>query len=72
MSRADASIQADLRTSILDAPRPEEKPVVQTAVLDNGSTALFVVSRDDLIEMKLRAARPQDIADVQKLQELDR
>lgn len=33
---------------------------------------LWVVSRDGLIDMKTRAARPQDMADVEKLMELDR
>lgn len=36
------------------------------------ATALSVVSRDALIAMKLAAGRPQDQADVIKLQELDR
>lgn len=36
-----------------------------------GST-LSVVSRSALIAMKLAAARPQDIADVEKLEDLDR
>jgi len=34
--------------------------------------SLTVVSRDALMAMKLAAARPQDIADVEKLQDLDR
>jgi hypothetical protein len=33
---------------------------------------LSVVSRDALIAMKIAAARPQDIADVEKLRDLDR
>lgn len=33
---------------------------------------LTVVSRDALIAMKLAAARPQDLADVEKLRDLDR
>lgn len=46
VSRADPSIPAALRTAIFDAPRPTDaKPVVQTATLDNGATALFVVTR---------------------------
>lgn len=40
--------------------------------LPAGDTTLSVVSRDALIEMKLAAARPQDIADVEKLREIDR
>lgn len=33
---------------------------------------LWVVSRDALIAMKARAARPQDIADIERMQEIDR
>lgn len=33
---------------------------------------IWVVSRDALIDMKTRAGRPQDLADVEKLLELDR
>jgi hypothetical protein len=33
---------------------------------------LWVVSRDGLVRMKTAAGRPQDLADVQRLQELDR
>ena len=38
--------------------------------LDDGH--VFVVSRDALIEMKARAARPQDISDIASLKEIDR
>jgi hypothetical protein len=34
-----------LRAAIFDAPRPDAKPVVRTVALDNGATALFVVTR---------------------------
>lgn len=37
-----------------------------------GEKSLCVVSRDALIAMKAAAARPIDIADIQKLRELDR
>jgi hypothetical protein len=37
-----------------------------------GERDVVVVSRDALIAMKARAARPQDLADVQNLQDLDR
>ena len=37
-----------------------------------GDGMVTVVSRDSLIQMKSAAARPQDIADVVKLRELDR
>lgn len=45
ISRGDPSIPAALRTAVFEAPRPEGKPVVRSATLDDGSTAVFVVSR---------------------------
>jgi hypothetical protein len=37
-----------------------------------GNGHVNVVSREALIGMKARAARPQDLADIQNLKELDR
>ena len=37
-----------------------------------GDREVVVVSRDALIAMKARAARPQDIADIQNLEDIDR
>ena len=45
VSRGDPSIPAALRTAIFEAPRPTDKPVIKTATLDDGSTAVFVVTR---------------------------
>jgi hypothetical protein len=45
VSRGDPSIPAALRTAIFDAPRPTSTPVIKTASLDDGSTALFVMTR---------------------------
>ncbi|HEU5137328.1 MAG TPA: peptidyl-prolyl cis-trans isomerase [Steroidobacteraceae bacterium] len=45
VSRGDPSIPAALRTAIFEAPRPTEKPVIKSATLDDGSTAVFVVTR---------------------------
>ena len=45
VSRGDPSIPEGLRIAIFEAPRPDAKPVVKTAKLDDGSTAVFVVSR---------------------------
>jgi peptidyl-prolyl cis-trans isomerase D len=45
VSRGDPSIPAALRTAVFEAPRPEGKPVARSATLDDGSTAVFVVSR---------------------------
>jgi hypothetical protein len=42
------------------------------ATLPFGSRQVVVVSRDALIAMKARAARPQDIMDIQNLQDIDR
>lgn len=37
-----------------------------------GGGGLWVLDREALIAMKLRAGRPQDLVDVQRLQEIDR
>lgn len=44
VSRGDPSIPAALRTAVFEAPRPAGKPVVRTVNLDDGSTAVFVVT----------------------------
>ena len=45
VGRGDPSIPAALRTSIFEAPRPAAAPVVRTTALDDGSTAVYVVTR---------------------------
>jgi peptidyl-prolyl cis-trans isomerase D len=45
VSRGDPSIPEALRLAIFEAPRPEAKPVVKSVKLDDGSTAVFVVTR---------------------------
>ena len=45
VSRGDPSIPAALRTAIFEAPRPTDKPVIKSAALDDGSTAVYVVTR---------------------------
>ncbi len=45
VSRGDPSIPAALRTALFEAPRPADKPVVRTVSLDDGSTAIYVVTR---------------------------
>jgi len=45
VGRGDPSIPADLRTAVFEAPRPADKPVIQMKALDDGSSALFIVSR---------------------------
>jgi hypothetical protein len=40
--------------------------------VDTLTGALWVVSREALIEMKAASARPQDLADIEKLEDLDR
>ena len=49
------------------------EPVWATRVrLPFADRNVTVVSRDGLIAMKARAARPQDIADIQNLKDIDR
>jgi peptidyl-prolyl cis-trans isomerase D len=50
VGRKDPSIAAALGTAIFEAPRPEGKPVVRTAKLDNGATALVVITRTRVAE----------------------
>ena len=45
---------------------------VQLAMPNEQPRELSVVSRDGLISLKLAAARPQDLVDIQKLQEVSR
>jgi peptidyl-prolyl cis-trans isomerase D len=45
VARGDPSIPAALRTSIFEAPRPTAAPVVRTVALDDGSTAVYAVTR---------------------------
>jgi len=45
VSRGDPSIPAALRTAVFEAPRPTTAPVIRTATLDDGSSAVFVLSR---------------------------
>jgi hypothetical protein len=45
---------------------------VTFATTDAPESALWVVSRGGLITLKLAAGRPQDIVDVQRLQEVSR
>jgi peptidyl-prolyl cis-trans isomerase D len=45
VSRGDPSMPAALRTAVFEAPRPEGKSVVRSATLDNGSSAVFIITR---------------------------
>lgn len=45
VGRGDPSIPAALRTAIFEAPRPAEAPVSKATSLDDGSAAVFVVTR---------------------------
>lgn len=45
VGRGDPSIPADLRTAVFEAPRPSGAPVTRMATLDDGSSALFVLTR---------------------------
>jgi peptidyl-prolyl cis-trans isomerase D len=53
VSRGDPSIPAALRTAVFEAPRPEGKPVAKTVALDDGSTAVFVVTRTRVSDASL-------------------
>lgn len=44
VGRGDPSIKADLSTAVFEAPRPSGAPVARMATLDDGSSAVFVVS----------------------------
>lgn len=57
---------------LLVAEGPLASVLDTTVRLDLAGQPLHVVSRDTLIAMKASSGRPQDLADVQKLQELDR
>lgn len=49
------------------------EPVWQSRqVVESEGGPLWVVSREKLIQMKVGAGRPQDLADVERLQEMDR
>jgi hypothetical protein len=50
--------------------RPEDLASRQTTEIEGGR--MNVVSREDLISLKLAAGRPQDLVDVQRLQETRR
>lgn len=73
-------IEPDGRTLILDvllAEGPLEsvwqtRARVAFAASEAPGSALWVVSRDGLITLKLAAGRPQDIVDIQRLQEASR
>ena len=50
VSRGDPSIPAALRTAIFEGPRPTATPVIRAATLDDGSTAIYVVTRTRVAE----------------------
>ncbi len=56
VGRGDPSIPAALRTAIFEAPRPSGATVARTTALDDGSTALFVLTRSRQPD---NAANPQ-------------
>jgi len=45
VGRGDPSIPAALSTAVFHAARPTDKPVISSATLDDGSTAVYVVTR---------------------------
>jgi peptidyl-prolyl cis-trans isomerase D len=55
VSRGDPSIPAALRSAIFEAPRPDKKPVVKSAAIENGS-AVFIMTRSRIADT---SANPQ-------------
>jgi peptidyl-prolyl cis-trans isomerase D len=56
IGRKDPSIAAALGTAIFEAPRPDgAKPVARTAKLDNGATAVFVITRTRVADTSANA-----------------
>lgn len=71
VSRLDAA--GNLMTLDFMIVDPNLEPVWQSRLrLPFGDGHISVVSRNALIAMKARAARPQDLMDIQNLQDLDR
>ena len=62
VSRGDPSMPAALRTAVFEAPRPEGKPLVRTTSLDNGATAIYVLTRTRVSDTSVnpQLARQQD------------
>jgi hypothetical protein len=73
VQRVTKARDADLLVLDLILVDARLEPVWQTRqrlTIEGGS--LWVVSREGLIRMKLTAGRPQDMADVHRLEEMDR
>lgn len=66
------SAEQSLVCDLLLARGPLESVLDSRVELELQGQPLHVVSRDALIAMKASSGRPQDLADIQKLQELDR
>jgi len=61
-----------LACDLLVAEGPLSTVLDSKVRLDLDGHPLDVVSRDTLISMKASSGRPQDLADIQKLKDLDR
>jgi len=55
---------------VVDVVLTEDLRKIQTRTLKVGKYSLRIASIDDLIKMKLKSARPQDLADVEALKTL--
>lgn len=54
---------------LLDPPVPFERLWTEAIEMNLGGASVRVASREHLIEMKTASARPQDLADIQRLRE---
>ncbi len=56
VGRADPSVPAALRTAVFDEARPTDKPIIKLATLDDGTSALLVVTRSRTADNGANAA----------------
>ena len=70
VSRAESGSLLTIDLIVVDANL--ESAWASRRKLATGDRALWVISREALIAMKALAARPQDIADIERLKEIDR
>ena len=67
-SRADPMLVVDL---FVEDPIPFEDLWARSEVVSLGHTSVRVAAIADLISMKRRAARPQDLIDIEELRKID-
>jgi hypothetical protein len=67
-SRTDPMLVVDL---FVQDPIPFEDLWARSEVVSLGNTSVRVAAIADLISMKRRAARPQDLLDIEELRKID-